>query len=102
MHFMVIERVRGGDYRAVGERFRQRGRMMPPGVEYVASWLVPTGEVCYQVMQASSREALQPWMDAWIDLVVFEVIEVEPSAVFWARANADTERLASSADPAWP
>lgn len=80
---MVIERFPKG-VEAVGTRFRARGRQMPGDVHYVASWLTPKGDACYQVMEAPSRAALQPWIDAWSDLVDFEIQPVVPSAEFWA------------------
>ena len=40
MLFMVIERFGGCERAAaVYRRFRERGRMAPDGVEYVASWV---------------------------------------------------------------
>ncbi len=83
MLFMVIERYRSGDAVAVGERFRARGRMMPAGVEYVASWMRPDGSACYQVMEAPSRESLDGWIRNWEDLVAFEVEPVLASADYW-------------------
>lgn len=87
MLFMVIERFKGGDWRAVGARFRARGRMMPEGsgAAYVASWLSTDGRVCYQLMEAPSRGSLDEWIANWSDLVEFEVIEVETSAEFWRK-----------------
>lgn len=86
MLFMIIERFRGHSPDAVGERFRRLGRLMPEGtgVEYVASWMSADGSHCYQLMQAPTRAALQPWIDAWSDLVDFEVVPVQTSADFWA------------------
>lgn len=84
MLFMIIEHFRGGDPIPVGKRFHERGRMMPPDIEYINSWLDPEHMRCYQVMQAPSRAALQPWLDAWSDLVDFEVIPVQTSVEFWA------------------
>jgi hypothetical protein len=84
MLFMVIEQVRGGDPAPVGARFRERGRMMPPDVESINSWLDPDRMRCCQVMRAPDRRALQPRIDAWSDLVDFEVIPVQTSADFWA------------------
>ena len=85
VRFMVVERYRAGNPTAVGARFREKGRMLPPRVEYVASWLSPGGEVCWQLMDAPDRAALDPWLRAWEDLVEFEVTPVLPSEEFWAR-----------------
>lgn len=87
MLFMVIERFKGGDPTPVGQRFRERGRMIPPdsGVEYVASWMTADGAACFQIMEAPDDRALRPWLDAWADLVDFEVVPVMTSAQFWAR-----------------
>jgi len=86
MLFMVIERFRGsaGGIEAVGARFRERGRLMPEDVTYRASWVDPAGTVCYQLMEAPTRAALEPWTRAWEDLVEFEIDEVTASAEFWA------------------
>ncbi len=86
MLFMVIETFRNGGWREVGERFRARGRMIPEnsGVEYVASWMLPGGAGCFQVMRAPSAAALEGWLANWRDLVDFEVVEVQESKEFWA------------------
>jgi hypothetical protein len=39
MLFMVIEHFRGGDAVPVYRRFRDRGRLAPDGLRYVASWV---------------------------------------------------------------
>lgn len=82
---MVIERFKGGDPSAVGARFQLHGRLMPEGTElaYVASWMATDGTCCYQLMEAPSREALDPWMANWSDLVEFEVVGVMSSVEFW-------------------
>jgi uncharacterized protein DUF3303 len=87
MLFMVIERVRPENVRAVGERFREGGRMMPDDVTYHASWLDMTGATCFQVMEAPCLESLQGWIRNWQDLVDFEVIPVLTSVEFWASKN---------------
>lgn len=86
MLFMVIERFRAGNPDAVGQRFRARGRLMPEGspITYVASWMTADGAACYQIMEAPDAAALEPWMNAWRDLVDFEVVPVLTSADFWA------------------
>lgn len=89
MLYMVIERFRNGDWRAVGERFQREGRMIPPpgpdgvGAEFVTSWMMEGGEGCFQVMKAESVEALEGWMERWRDLVEFEVAEVRESGEWW-------------------
>ncbi len=85
---MVIERFRGGDPKAVGERFARCGRMMPEGVEYIASWVESATGRCFQVMRASSAPALGPWIERWEDLVEFEVVPVVESKEYWENVNS--------------
>lgn len=73
---MVIERFRDGDPVPVYRRFRDRGRLMPDGLEYVSSWITEDETMCYQVMQSPDRSLLDTWMAAWQDLMDFEVIPV--------------------------
>ena len=88
MLYMVIERLRNCDATPVGERFQAKGRMMPDGLNYVASWLEPDGSRCFQVMETEHRELLDVWMSHWSDLADFEVIPVLTSADFWAKRSA--------------
>jgi hypothetical protein len=83
--FMVIEKFRNNDPNPVGERFSRHGRMLPDGVTYESSWMEPEGGRCFQLMQAPTPEALEPWIARWTDLVEFEVVAVVPSADFWAK-----------------
>ena len=87
MLFIVVERFKDGDPGPVGERFQRLGRMMPEGVIYHASWLVPDGSRCFQVMEAENRDLLGLWMGNWSDLVEFEVIPVVTSAEFWEKRH---------------
>jgi hypothetical protein len=84
MLFMVIEHVRSGDWNAVGERFAHRGRMMPEGVTYHASWIDSSGARCFQVMEAPNAELLGEWVRRWSDLIDFEIVPVVNSSDFWA------------------
>ncbi|MBL0927987.1 MAG: DUF3303 family protein [Phycisphaerales bacterium] len=86
MLFMVIEHFRSGRPDEVGARFKARGRLMPEGapIGYVASWMFADGSGCYQIMEAPSAAALEPWMNNWRDLVNFTVTPVQTSAEFWA------------------
>lgn len=70
---MVIEHFRNGDAVPVYERLRERGRMAPEGLDYVASWVTPDLTRCYQIMETPDRALLEQWMASWSDLVEFEV-----------------------------
>jgi hypothetical protein len=80
MLYMVIERFRNGDPVPVYRRFRDRGRMMPDGVEYRGSWVTADLSRCYQVMECADRRLLDQWMANWSDVTDFEVIPVISSA----------------------
>ena len=84
MLFMVIEHFKGGDPRAIGERFARNGRMLPEGVVYHASWIEPARARCFQVMEAPDRESLNIWISRWEDLMDFEIVPVLSSADYWA------------------
>ena len=76
MLFMVIERFRHGDGKAVYERFREHGRMMPTGLDYVDSWVELDSNRCFQLMQTDNPALIEQWTKHWEDLVDFEVVPV--------------------------
>jgi Protein of unknown function (DUF3303) len=82
---MVVERFRRGAA-PVYERAAEHGRMLPPGVTYVDSWVEEGLERCFQLMEAEDRGALDQWIARWRDLVDFEVVPVIGSAEAKARA----------------
>jgi Protein of unknown function (DUF3303) len=84
---MVIERFKNGDAAPVYKRFAERGRMAPPEVTYVNSWVTSDLTTCFQVMEAPHRMALDAWIANWTDLVDFEVHEVVSSADAAARVR---------------
>jgi hypothetical protein len=84
MLFIVIERFRHGP-EPVYKRFKKDGRLAPPDLRYVNSWVAEDMSVCYQVMECESREPLDRWMEAWGDLVEFEIVPVMKSADAAAR-----------------
>jgi uncharacterized protein DUF3303 len=87
MLFMVIERFKPGKAPEIYERFRERGRLAPDDVRYVASWVDMTFERCFQVMEADSEERLREWTRQWEDLTDFEVVPVRTSAEAAALIN---------------
>lgn len=78
--YLVIERFRNGDAAPVYQRFRERGRLAPDGLTYVASWVDAELRCCYQVMETADPKLLDEWMARWSDLVDFEVHPVISSA----------------------
>ena len=71
--YMVVEHFRGGDAVPVYRRFRERGRLAPEGLAYVASWVDEKLERCFQLMETEDRALLDEWISRWSDLVDFEV-----------------------------
>ena len=80
MTYMIVERFRGGDAVPVYRRFRDRGRLAPDGLHYVASWVTADLPRCFQVMECEDPGLLAEWMSRWSDLVEFEVLPVVTSA----------------------
>ena len=78
--FMIIEQFKNGDAVPVYRRFRERGRLAPPDVTYVNSWVAEDLTRCYQIMDAPDRRALDIWLAHWADLVDFDVVRVITSA----------------------
>jgi Protein of unknown function (DUF3303) len=76
MQYMIIERFQPGKVKAMYQRFEEKGRMLPEGVNYINSWISESVTVCYQVMESESVEKLQLWINQWKDLVDFEVVPV--------------------------
>ena len=76
MQFMVIEHFRNQDAKAVYARFREKGRLMPEGIGFVASWVTADLRRCFQVMECDDVTLLQRWVAEWSDLVQFEIVPV--------------------------
>lgn len=89
MLYMVIERFKNRNARAVYERFDTKGRMMPEGLRYVASWVENDFNRCFQVMECDDPSQLHEWASHWSDLVDFEFVPVRASADARAAAFAD-------------
>lgn len=79
MLFMIIEKYKDRDAKAVYRRFREKGRMAPEGLTYVASWIEVNFDRCFQVMECEDAKLLQEWILSWGDLVDFEIVPVLPS-----------------------
>ena len=80
MTYMVVEQFRGGDALPVYRRLRDRGRLAPDGLRYVASWVTNDFRRCFQIMECEDPRLLAEWTARWEDLVEFEVTPVMSSA----------------------
>ena len=80
MLYMVVERFRDGDPVPVYRRFRDRGRLAPDGLRYVASWVTADLRRCFQVMECDDPALLDAWTAQWADVVDFDVVPVITSA----------------------
>jgi hypothetical protein len=76
MLFMVIERFRNQDLKAVYRRFGDKGRMMPDGLAFVGSWVSADAARCFQLMECAEVTLLQRWVAEWSDLIEFEIVPV--------------------------
>ncbi|HEY7562986.1 MAG TPA: DUF3303 family protein [Gaiellaceae bacterium] len=83
---MVIERYTHGPG-PVYARAAERGRMLPPGLEYVESWIDERSlDRCFQLMETEDPGLFAEWTAQWADLAEFEVVPVIGSAEASARA----------------
>lgn len=78
MQFMVIENFRNQDAKSVYRRYREKGRLMPDGLGFVASWVAADLSRVFQLMECEDVTLLQRWVAEWSDLVQFEIVPVVP------------------------
>jgi hypothetical protein len=80
MLYMVIERFHDEAALEIYRRARDRGRLLPPGLEYVESWVDLDYQRCFQLMRTEDRTLFDQWTRAWSDLASFEIVAVRLSA----------------------
>ena len=80
MQYIIIEKFHPGKVKELYQRFAEKGRLMPEGVNYINSWIDEDVKTCYQVMNSDSLEKLHEWINNWEDLADFEIIPVISSA----------------------
>ena len=76
MLYMIIEHFKNRDPLPVYQRFRERGRLAPEGLQYVSSWVDEKLERCFQLMETDDISLLNEWIANWSDIVEFEVYPV--------------------------
>ena len=79
MLFMVIEHFKQGKTKDIYHRFREQGRMMPEGLQYLDSWISANFDRCFQLIECDDPRLFQEWILQWQDLAEFEIIPIAPS-----------------------
>lgn len=95
MRFMVIERFADNDMGPVYRRVAEHGRMIPPGVSYVTSWVAADYSTCWQVMECDEAAQLDAWMANWAGIgvtfeAVYPIVSSDEARAVWTGA-ADRE-----------
>jgi hypothetical protein len=80
MLYMVYERFDAGAAPEIYRRLKEKGRMMPDGLEYISSWIDIDRTRCYQLMRTEDVVLFPLWTDHWKDLMQFEIVPVRTSA----------------------
>ena len=80
MLYMVIEHFKEGVAPEIYRRFREKGRMMPEGLNYVSSWIDTDLKVCYQLMETEDPSLFLRWTENWDDLMEVKIVPVRTSA----------------------
>jgi hypothetical protein len=85
VRYMVIETFVHGPS-PVYRRAAERGRMLPPGLVHVDSWVDDRQlDRCFQLMETENPAQFDEWIAHWKDLVEFEIVPVISSSEVAAR-----------------
>ena len=76
MLFMVVEKFRNQDGKAVYRKLRDSGRALPDGLKFISSYVTADLGRCFQLMEADDVTLFQRWIADKSDLVEFEVVPV--------------------------
>lgn len=79
MLFMVVERFKRSEIKAIYRRVRDQGRVLPDGLRYVDSWIEAGFGRCFQLMETDDVTLLQRWVVELGDAIEFEIVPVAPS-----------------------
>jgi hypothetical protein len=80
VRYLVIERFTQGP-EPVYARASERGRLLPPGLVYLDSWVDGRKlDRCFQLMETEDPSLFNEWIAHWQDLAEFEIVPVIDSA----------------------
>jgi hypothetical protein len=80
MLYIVVERFKPDAAVEIYRRAEREGRLLPDGLNYIASWVDPEFRICFQLMQTENEGLFLQWTSRWNDLVDFEIVPVRTSA----------------------
>lgn len=80
MLYMVVEHFHEGAAPEIYRRAREKGRMLPAGLEYISSWVALDFTTCYQLMRTKDPSLFAVWIENWKDLGSFDIVPVHTSA----------------------
>lgn len=75
MLFMVVEKFRNQDGKAIYRKL-QKGRGLPDGLKFVASYVTADLGRCFQLMETDDITLFQKWIADWQEVDEFEVVPV--------------------------
>jgi Domain of unknown function (DUF3303) len=80
VRYMVIETFTRGP-QAVYSRAAEGGRLLPPGLVYLDSWIDERGlDRCFQLMETEDPRLFDEWIAHWSDIADFEIVPVIDTA----------------------
>ena len=79
MLFMIVEDFTKSDIADIYRHLRDRGRGIPAGLTYHASWISADLTTCYQLMETDDASLLQRWTMHWRNLAGITIVPVTAS-----------------------
>lgn len=79
MLFMIVEDFTKSDIVDIYRHLRDRGRGIPDGLTYHASWISADLTTCYQLMEADDASLLQQWAMHWRTFAGISIVPVTAS-----------------------
>ena len=76
MLFMVVEKFKNQDGKAVYRKLREGGRALPDGLKFISSYVSADLSRCFQIMETNDVTLFQRWIADWQSVVEFEVVPV--------------------------
>ena len=76
MLFMVVEKFKNQDGKAVYAKLREGGRALPDGLKFISSYVSADLSRCFQLMETDDVTLFQRWIADWQSVAEFEVVPV--------------------------